>query len=51
MLLAGEPFFLRGGKDLPIAHQARGAVVIEGREAEDVHARHITKVQFSGHEN
>ena len=29
MFLAREPFLLRGGENLSVAHQARGAVVIK----------------------
>ena len=35
-LLPREPLFLRRGDDLAVAQQARGAVVIEGGDAEDV---------------
>ena len=40
VLLAREALFLRGGDDLAVAEQAGGAVVIEGRDAEDVLVRH-----------
>ncbi len=36
-LLAGEALLGRGGDDLAVAEQAGGAVVVEGRDAEDVH--------------
>ncbi len=37
VLLAGEALFLRGGDDLAVHDQRRGAVVIERRNAEDAH--------------
>ena len=39
VLLAREPLLLRRRNDPPIAHQARGAVVVESGDAEDVHVR------------
>ena len=41
VLLAGEPFLLGRGDDLSVAHEARRAVVIESRYAEDVHLRFV----------
>ena len=35
---AGEALLLRGGDDAAVGNQRRGAVVVEGRDAEDVHA-------------
>ena len=40
MLLAREPLLLRGGDDLAVANQGGGAVVVEGRDAEDPCWRH-----------
>ena len=37
VLLAREPFFLRGGDDLAVADQAGGGVVIERGQTQDVH--------------
>jgi len=37
VFLAREALFLRGGNDDSIMHQAGGAVVIEGGDAENVH--------------
>ena len=39
VLLAGEPLLGRGGDDLTVANQAGRGVVVEARDAEDVHAR------------
>ena len=39
VLLSRETFLLRGGDDLPITHQARGAVVVVGRKAKDIDVR------------
>ena len=39
-LLAGEALLLGGGDDVAVSEQARRAVVIEGREAEDVRGCH-----------
>ena len=51
VFLAGEPFLLRGGDNLSVAHQARGAVVVKGGEAEDVHFVKLTKRQLFRHAN
>ena len=37
VFFAREPFLLGGGDNLAIANQARGAVVVKSRKAEDVH--------------
>jgi hypothetical protein len=37
VFFAGEPFLLGGGDNLSIAHQAGGAVVVKGGDAENVH--------------
>jgi len=39
------PFLLRGGDDYAIAHQARRAVVVKSRDAEDVDAA-VGRVEF-----
>ena len=39
--LPGEALFLSGGDDLAAAQQARGAVVVEGRDSEDVLVAHM----------
>ena len=38
VLLAREALFLRGGDDLAVLDQGRGAVVVEGGDAQDAHA-------------
>ena len=38
VLLAGEALLLRRGDDAPVLDQRGGAVVVEGRDAEDAHA-------------
>jgi hypothetical protein len=37
VFFAGEPFLLRGGDNLSVAHQARGAVVVKGGEAQNIY--------------
>jgi len=37
VLFAREPLLLRGGDDLPVAHQARRAVMMKGGQSKDVH--------------
>ena len=44
MLLAREALFLRRGNDAPVFDQRRGAIVIEGRDPEDLHRRSAKSV-------
>jgi hypothetical protein len=37
VLLAREPFLLRGGDDLSVTHQTGGAVVVKGGEAQNIY--------------
>ena len=42
VFLSRESFLLGGGKDRAVTHQARGAVVVEGRDPQDIHKRNFT---------
>ena len=42
VFLPRESFLLSGGKDCTVTHQARGAVVVEGRDPQDIHKRNFT---------
>jgi len=44
VLLAGKSLFLRGRDDLPVSHQAGRAIVIEGRDAQNI--RHELNAVF-----
>ena len=42
VFLSRESFLLGGGKDRAVTHQACGAVVVEGRDPQDIHKRNFT---------
>jgi hypothetical protein len=43
VLYAAEPFFLSGGNDFCVAHQACRAVVVEDGQSQDVHEQGLIR--------
>jgi hypothetical protein len=48
MFQPSEPLLLRGGHDLAVPDEAGGAIVIEGGDPEDVHARAADRSHLKG---